>query len=462
MSLLGTTERPLRVAIVGSGPSGFYAAESLVKAGIEVQIDIFERLPAPFGLVRYGVAPDHQKIKAVVKVFERIAARPNVGFWGNVDVGTDISLTELQRFYDAVLFSHGAASDRRLNIPGEDLPRSYTATDFVAWYNGHPDFRDRRFDLSHEVAVVIGQGNVAVDVSRILCRTVDELKTTDIAQHALDALAESRVREVHMIGRRGPVQAKFTQVEIKELSEMAACTPLIRPADLELEPCSLEELHHPENTGAPRLFSILQEYAANKPQPHKRRLYIDFRRSPFEIQGDAHVNKIILEKNTLEGNPLQIMAVGTGEYEELDCGLVFRSVGYRGLPLPGVPFDARTGVIPNLGGRVTADGNVLPGVYVAGWIKRGPSGTIGSNKPDSHESVAAIVADMGHLAGCSHPSGSAVLELLNDRGVRVVSFPDWQRIDAAEVERGRAVGKPREKFPSSAAMLDALSEAPAR
>jgi len=461
MSSLGTTERPLRVAIVGSGPSGFYAAESLVKAGIEVQVDIFERLPAPYGLVRYGVAPDHQKIKAVTKVFERIATRPNVSFLGNVNVGTDITLAELQRFYDAVLFSHGAASDRRLNIPGEDLPGSYTATEFVAWYNGHPDFRDHQFDLSHEVAVVIGQGNVAVDVCRILCRTVDELKSTDIAQYALDALAESRVREVHMIGRRGPVQAKFTQVEIKELGEMAACTPLIRPGDLDLEPCSVAELNHPDNSGASRLFSILLDYAANEPKPDQRRLHIDFRLSPIEILGEGQVQKIILERNALEGSPMQIMAVGKGDFEELDCGLVFRSVGYRGLPLAGVPFDSRTGVIPNVSGRVTQDGQVLKGVYVAGWIKRGPSGTIGSNKPDSHESVAAILADIGQLSGCLNPSGVAVLELLNARGVRVVSFPDWQRIDAAEVERGRAIGKPREKFLTSAAMLEALLETPA-
>jgi ferredoxin--NADP+ reductase len=462
MSSLGTTERPLRVAIIGSGPSGFYAAESLVKAGIEVQADIFERLPAPFGLVRYGVAPDHLNIKAVTKIFDRIAARPNVGFWGNVNVGTDISLVELQRFYDAVLFSNGAASDRRLNIPGEDLHGSYTATEFVAWYNGHPDFRDHHFDLSHEVAVVIGQGNVAVDVCRILCRTVDELKTTDIAQHALEVLAESRVREVRMIGRRGPAQAKFTHVEIKELGEMAACTPLIRPEDLVLEPCSQADLNHPENAAAPRILSVLQEYSANRPAPDKRRLHIDFRWSPVKIAGETEVKQIILEKNSLEGPPLHVMAVGTGEYEALDCGLVFRSVGYRGLPLPGVPFDNRDGVIPNVGGRVTRDGQVFPGVYAAGWIKRGPSGTIGTNKPDSQESVAAILADLGRLAGCENPSGVAVLELLNARGVRVVSFPDWQRIDAAEIERGRAVGKPREKFLTSVAMLEALSETPVR
>lgn len=461
MSSLGTSERPLRVAIVGSGPSGFYAAEALLKAGIEVQVDIFERLPAPYGLVRYGVAPDHQKIKAVTKVFERIAVRPNVSFLGNVDVGTDITLAELQRFYDAVLFSHGAASDRRLNVPGEDLQGSYTATEFVAWYNGHPDFRDHKFDLSHEVAVVIGQGNVAVDVCRILGCTIDELKKTDIAQHALDVLAESRVREIHMVGRRGPVQAKFTQVELRELGEMEACVPLVRAEDLVLDPASEQELHHPDNSGAERLFAILQEYTVNTPQTGKRQIHIDFRLGPTEIQGNGRVNKIVLEKNALKGQPMQISAVGLGEYETLDCGLVFRSVGYRGLPLPGVPFDTKAGIVPNAAGRVTQDGKVLPGVYVSGWIKRGPSGTIGTNKPDSHETVAAILADLGHLAGCLNPSGAAVFEFLNARGVRVVSFPDWQRIDAAEVERGRAIGKPREKFLTSSAMLEALSETPA-
>jgi ferredoxin--NADP+ reductase len=452
----------LRVAIVGSGPSGFYAAESLVKAGIEVQADIFERWPCPYGLVRYGVAPDHPRIKAVTKVFERIAARPNVAFFGHVKVGVDITLAELRRFYDAVIFANGADADRRLNIPGEDLPGSHTATEFVAWYNGHPDFRDRVFDLSQEVAVVIGQGNVAVDVCRMLCRTADELRGTDIAQYALDALAASRVREVYMIGRRGPVQAKFAQIEIKEIGEMAQCTPLVVPADLELEAASADELKHPEGAGAERILAVLRDYAGNRPIPGRRQLHILFRRSPVEIQGAGRVQKVVLERNRLEGPPLQVRAVGTGQTEALNCGLVFRSVGYRGLPVPGVPFEPRAGIIPNGGGRVTEAGHVLPGVYAAGWIKRGPSGTIGTNKPDSQETVNAIVKDLPGLAPCENPSGSAVLELLNTRGVRVVTFGDWQRIDAAEVERGRVVGKPREKFVTPEAMLEALSEASAR
>ncbi len=462
MSSLGTSGRPLRVAIVGSGPSGFYAAESLVKAGIEVQADIFERLPSPYGLVRYGVAPDHPRIKSVTKVFERVAARPNVGYFGNVEVGADIAVAELLRFYDAVLFASGAASDRRLGIPGEELPGSHTATEFVAWYNGHPEYRDRVFDLSQEVAVVIGQGNVAVDVCRILCCTVDELKGTDIAQHALDALAESRVREVYMVGRRGPVQAKFTQIEIKELGEMAECTPLVAPAELELEPSSQADLAHPDNAGAGRIFSLLQAYSANRPQPGIRRLHILFRRSPVEIRGGDRVKSILLERNRLQGEALRVSAVGTGEFEELACGLVFRSVGYHGTPIQGLPFDDKSGTIPNRGGRVMEGDAIRTGVYVAGWIKRGPSGTIGTNKPDSQETVAAIIADSKQWAGCENPSGVAVLELLNTRGVRVVTFSDWQRIDAAEIERGRAVGKPREKFITPSAMLEALTETPVR
>lgn len=460
MSSLGTSERPLRVAIVGAGPSGFYAAEALVKAGIEVHADIFERLPSPFGLVRYGVAPDHQKIKSVTKVFERIAARPNVGYYGNVNVGTDITVDELRRFYDGIIFTTGAASDRRLGIPGEDLPGSHTATEFVAWYNGHPDFRDRTFDLSQEVAVVIGQGNVAVDVCRILCRTVDELKTTDIAQHALDALAESKVREVYMVGRRGPAQAKFTQVEIKELGEMAACTPLVPAEQLELEPNSRAELAHPDNTAAARIYSVLQEYGKNRPEPGRRNLSILFRRGPVEIQGEGRVQRILLERNQLDGEYPNVVAVGTGEVDELPCGLVFRSVGYKGTAIPGVPFDPRKGVIPNTGARITGDHGAILGLYAAGWIRRGPSGTIGTNKPDSQEAVAALIADSASWKGCESPSGLAVSEFLNTRGVRVVSFPDWQRIDAAEVARGHAVGKPREKFIETSAMIGSLTGMP--
>jgi ferredoxin--NADP+ reductase len=458
MTRLGTAERPLRVAIVGSGPSGFYAAEALVKSGREVQVDVFESLPCPFGLVRYGVAPDHQKIKSVTKVFDRIAARPNVGFFGNVTIGVDVRVEDLRRFYDAVVFSNGAQSDRRLGIPGEDLAGSYTATEFVAWYNGHPDYVDRRFDLSHETAVVIGQGNVAVDVCRILAKTVDELRETDIAHHALDALAESRVRNIYMVGRRGPVQAKFTQLEIKELGALAACTTLIDPEELELNEYSLADLEDPENANAQRIFPILQGFGQHRPSPNQRNLHIVFRRSPKEVRGKGHIASIVFERNRLEGPPGRVRAIPTGELEELSCGLLFRSVGYRGVAIPGLPFDETSGTVPNAEGRVALGESPLRGLYVAGWIKRGPTGVIGTNKPDSQQTVESLIDDIDSLAPCQTPDSDAVLKFLNARGVQVVTFADWQRIDAIEVERGTAVGKPREKIVDRRDLLAAAAK----
>lgn len=457
MSELGTVDRPLRVAIVGSGPSGFYAAESLVKSDLDVYVDIFERLPCPYGLVRLGVAPDHQKIKNVIKVFERIAGRSNVTFLGNVAVGQDITVDELQRFYDAIIFCSGAQTDRSLNIPGEDLSGSHTATEFVAWYNGHPDYQDRVFDLHHESAVVIGQGNVAVDVCRILAKTPDELKETDIAQHALEVLAESRIRDIYMIGRRGPVQAKFTQLEIKELGELEACTPVVDPKELELEPGSEAELNDPGNKLAPKTFPILEQFAKNDPTASGRRLHIVFRKSPVALHGTNHLESVELERNRLEGEPFRMKAVGTGETQTLPCGIFFRSVGYRGVAIPALPFDEARGVVPNVQGRVEEAGVMVPGLYVAGWIKRGPTGIIGTNKADSHETVAALLEDLPQLAPCETPSADAVFKLLQSRDVRVVSFADWQKIDAAEIERGKPAGKPREKFTSVQEMLAALA-----
>jgi ferredoxin--NADP+ reductase len=461
MTTLGTPDRALRVAIIGTGPSGFYAAESLVKSGIEVRVDFFEALPCPYGLVRYGVAPDHQKIKTVTKVFERIASRPNVNFYGNVAFGEDIKLDELRRFYDAVILAHGAQSDRRLNIPGEDLPGSHTATEFVAWYNGHPDYVDRTFDLSCETAVVIGQGNVAVDVCRILAKTVDELSKTDIARHALDALAESRIRRIYMIGRRGPVQAKFTQVEIKELGALEACTTLIDPAEMDLGPDSLADLNHPENVHGQRIYPILQEFAKNVESSVERNLYITFRRSPKEIRGNRRVESIVLERNRLEGAPGHVRPVATGELDELPAGLVFRSVGYQGVPLPDVPFDDSTGTVPHEAGRVCDSSGRVAGLYVVGWSKRGPTGVIGTNKPDAHETAESLIADIDVLGPCANPDTEAVLHLLNTRGVQVVTFADWQRIDELEQERGRSSGRPREKIVTREELLSVASEASA-
>lgn len=453
---LGTPERPLRVAIIGSGPSGFYAAAPLQKCGHAVSIDMFERLPAPYGLVRGGVAPDHPKIRSVTKVYEKIAADPSFTFWGNVRVGADITIEELRRHYDAVILAYGAETDRRLGIPGEDLPGSHTATSFVGWYNGHPDYRDLEFDLSQESVAVIGLGNVAMDVARILAKSPDELRETDIAAHALDALATSNVKTIYVIGRRGPVQSAFTNAEIKEMGHLAICEPVVDPAQLELgEVCTAEAS---ADQGAGRNLEILQEFATRQQDPAKpRRMVFKFLRSPVELRGDGRLQEMVLEKNRLEGSePFKQKAMGTGEMETLPCGLVFRSIGYKGLPLPGVPFDERRGVVPNVLGRVMDNGAVVPGLYTVGWIKRGPSGVIGTNKPDSLETVNQLLEDVASLPPCAEPDSQPLRNLLKERGVRVVSFEDWKRIDAAEVAAGEAVGKPRERFTRVAEMLAVL------
>lgn len=451
MSSLGTAERPLRVAIIGSGPSGFYAAEALFKSDKTVTIDMFERLPSPFGLVRSGVAPDHPKIKNVIKVYEKIAQNPAFTFFGNVAVSQDITVEELQQHYDALIFTSGAASDRKLGIPGEDLDRSYTATEFVAWYNGHPDYRDRVFDLSQETAVIIGQGNVAVDVCRILAKTVDELRGTDIAKHALDALAESKIKDIYMVGRRGPAQAAFTPQEAKELGELAATDVVLNPADLELGAACEAELEMADKGHNRKNIEILRGFAARPEGTKERRLHIDFFYGPKELRGNGAVEEVVLERNQLSGEAGNQKATGTGETRVLKAGLLFRSVGYKGQPMPGLPFDDKRGVFPNELGRIA------PGLYTAGWIKRGPSGIIGTNKPCSYETVAQLLSDVEGLAGCPVPHTAAVEELLKSRNVRVVTFTDWQKIDAAELAEGQATGRPREKFTRVEDMLAVVS-----
>ena len=414
---------------------------------------MIETLPAPFGLVRYGVAPDHPKIKNIIARYEKTAEHPSFAFLGNTEVGRDLSVDELRRFYDAIVFASGAQTDRRLGIPGEDLPGSYTATEFVAWYNGHPAYQDRTFDLSCDCAVVIGQGNVAVDVARILAKTTDELKDTDITAHALEVLAESRLREIHMVGRRGPVQAAFTPVELKELGELADADVVVDPQDLELNPASRAEIDVLKWRDARKNLEILREFVARPPGGKPRRLVIPFYRSPKEFRG----HELVLEHNTLAGEAGAQRAVGTGYLATVACGALFRSVGYRGVPIAGVPFDERAGIVPNLEGRVLQDGEPVAGLYVVGWIKRGPSGVIGTNKPDAGETVKHLLADAPALFTAREPSRAAVLDLLAARGVRVVSYAQWRVIDAAEVARGAAAGKPREKFVDIHEMLSAAA-----
>jgi ferredoxin--NADP+ reductase len=455
MNELGSTSRPLRVAVIGSGPAGFYAAEALFKSPMNVYLDVFDRLPTPYGLVRAGVAPDHQKLKNVIKVYERIAANEAFHFWGNVAVGRDVSVEELRNHYDGIIVASGAETDRKLGIPGEDLRGSYTATEFVGWYNGHPDYQDRVFDLSGEVAVVIGQGNVAMDVSRILAKTVDELKHTDITDRALEALAQSKITEIHVIGRRGPVQTKFTPPEIKELGELVDCDPVVDEADFEFDPACLEELEDAKNTHARKNVEVLRGYAARKGEKTKR-CHLRFRLSPVALEGEGKLERVVLEKNRLTGEPFRRKASGTGERSPMDCSIFFRSVGYRGVAIPGIPFDERSGIIPSVKGRVTEGDEPIPGIYVSGWIKRGPSGVIGTNKPDSYETVKTLLEDVPGLTPCPHPESASLGALLAERGVRVVTFEDWREIDRLEIERGRAKGKPREKFVSVEEMIRSL------
>jgi ferredoxin--NADP+ reductase len=422
-------------------------------ADVAVEVDVYDKLPAPFGLVRYGVAPDHEKIKNVIAKYEKIASNPAFSFFGNVDVGVDISVDELKQYYDAIIFTSGAQTDRRLGIPGEDLPGSHPATEFVAWYNGHPEYTDYQFDLSHEVAVVIGVGNVAVDVARILAKSVDELKYTDITAHALDVLAESKIKEVHLIGRRGPAQAKFTVQELKELGELEFCDLVMEDSALELNPESRAELDDPKNKGAAKIYKLLNEFAARPTEDKERQLFLRFLESPVELVGDGRLKQVVLEKNKLTGEPGEQKSTGTGMTEYLQCGILFRSVGYRGVAIPGVPFRDDWGIIPTDEGRVTEGDNPIPGLYAAGWIKRGPSGIIGTNKPCSIETVKNLLADIPTLTPCPNRDPGAIREFLADKGIKVVDYDSWRKIDAAEVKRGAEVGKPREKFVTVDEML---------
>jgi len=456
---LGTQQNPLRVAIVGAGPSGFYASEALIRSDLHVEIDLIERLPAPYGLVRSGVAPDHPKLKQAIKVYDKIASEnPQLNYIGNVTVGKDITVDELRESHHAIIFTCGAETDRRLGIPGEDLLGSYTATEFVAWYNGHPDYRERKFDLSHETAVIIGQGNVAADVSRILSKTVDELKETDISQHALDTLAESKIKNVYVIGRRGPAQAKFTSKELKEFGELTDCEPIVDPNELVLNEASETELAEKTNAGSKKIYDLFLNYSQREPAAKSRKCYFQFLRSPVELQGDGQLERVIIEHNQLSGDAFKQSARGTGDLYELETGILFRSIGYRGVEMPGVPFHESWGVFPNKDGRITDNDVVVPQMYTAGWIKRGPSGIIGTNRACAVGTVSALIEDISKLDSTQSKSGrEKIYTILDSRDVQYINYQQWKMIDQVEVERGEAKGKPREKITSIEEMLSLIS-----
>ena len=434
----------LRVAVVGSGPAGFYAAGHLLDADIPVEVDMIERLPTPWGLVRLGVAPDHPKIKAVSKAFERIAAQPGFRFLGGVEIGRDLTQEDLAQLYDAVVYAVGAQTDRHMGIPGENLPGSWPATEFVAWYNGHPDFQDLEFDLSGPCAVVVGAGNVALDVVRMLALAPDEILPTDTTDAAIEAILGSGIEEIVLLARRGPAQAAFTTPELKELGELADADVIVDASDLELDPVSEAALEH--DTNARRNVEVLREYAARKPAGKKRRIHLRFAVSPVAILGDERVEGVEIVRNRLVADESgRISAEPTDEHETIPCGIVFRSVGYQGVALQGVPFDERRATIPNACGRVTD----TPGVYCAGWIKRGPSGVIGTNKKDATETVDLLLEDAraGKL-GRGNPAATAdtVEQLLAERDVEHVTYMGWEAIDAEEMNRGVPFGRPRVKL----------------
>ncbi|MGE0442676.1 MAG: FAD-dependent oxidoreductase [Gemmatimonadales bacterium] len=446
-----TESSPLRVAVVGAGPAGFFLTDKLLSQTTRpVTVDLFERLPVPYGLVRFGVAPDHEKIKAVTRSFDKAAARPGFRYFGNVEVGRDVSVAELRRHYHAVVFTSGAQSDRRMGIPGEDLEGSHPATEFVAWYNGHPDYADRAFNLAARRVAVIGVGNVAVDVARILCRTDEELARTDLADHALEALRHRQVREVHLLGRRGPAQAAFTTPEVKELGELTDTDTVAFPNEVALDPLSTAEVEAANDASERRKIEVLGEFGTRQPTGKPRRLTLRFLVSPVEILGDdaGRVRAIRLARNRLVERGGKLAAEPTGETEELPVELVFRSVGYRGVPIEGVPFDERSGTIPNVGGRVTeaAGGAVVPGIYTAGWIKRGPSGVVGTNKPDAGETADAILADADQLLAPPANSPELIAMLVQTRQPDFVDWAAWQRIAARENEEGKRTGRPRRKL----------------
>lgn len=425
----------VRVAVVGSGPAGLYAAEALVKqAEGEVRVDVFDRLPTPYGLVRYGVAPDHKSIKSIARYLQKVLEHPAVRFFGCVELGRDVTREQLLDCYDAVVYATGAMVDRHLRIPGEDLPGSIAATEFVNWYCGHPDAADLDFDLSAEEVAVIGVGNVAVDVVRILAKTADELRDTDIPQQVIEKLSASRVRRVHLIGRRGPAQAKFTTKEARELGQLAGAEIHVSPADLDLaatdptgESARLAESDRLVKGNIKVLSAWTEQPVGDKP----RRIDVRFFRAPVEILGTGRVEGLRLERTEFDGTG---RVVGTGSYETLPVGMVLRSVGYQSVPLAGVPFDERSSTIPNDAGRILdADGTRVPREYVAGWIKRGPSGVVGTNKSDAAETVSALLADLAADPGRPRPAGR-IESMLEGTGGDLVTYTDWLRLDAAEVE----------------------------
>ena len=439
---------PIKVAIVGSGPAGFYTASALLKACPSCEIDIIERLPTPYGLIRGGVAPDHQTTKKVANKYEQTALMERVSYFGNIEIGRDLSLEELREFYDAVVLAIGARADRKFTIPGAELPEVYGSAAFVGWYNGHPDFRELAPNLDTTSVAVIGNGNVAIDCARVLMRSPYGRARTDLPQHVIDAIDASPISEVYVLGRRGPVEAAFTNVELRELGQLTQAEPRVRAEQLPTDSeGALAAYERRERRVRERNLSTLAEYAAREPGDKPKQLHLEFYASPVEILGDGRVEGLRCERTqVIDGR-----AQGTGEFFEVSCGMVIPAVGYRAEPLDGAPFDDDRGIIPN------DDGRVGDGLYVVGWIKRGPVGVISTNRPDGEAAARHIQEDIPP-EGDSAKGGRQGLEaLLTERTCRWISFDDWQRLDEME-QAAAGEDAPRRKFVTVDEMLDALDD----
>ena len=451
------TQPAWRIAVIGSGPSAFYTAEALFKAGLNVQVDLFDRLPVPFGLVRGGVAPDHQNIKAVTKVYDKIAANPGFRFLGNVMLGRDLQVQDLAAHYHHVVYAFGCETGQQLSVPGEDLRGVHSATEFVGWYNGHPDHVHRTFDLQNATRVaIVGNGNVAMDVARILLASPDELQKTDIADHAVQALRTSKVREVILLGRRGPAQAAFSPKEIEEIAELPDVDVLVTPAEAALDPLSAAWLEKEGARSQQRNVKFLQEHASAAGTGKPKQLRCRFLVGPTELRGSSgKLQTIRVQHMTLVADPDGTpRPQARDSFEDLPVDLVFKAIGYRGVPVPGVPFDQKKGIVPNVDGRVhdKVGGVPVPGYYASGWCKRGPTGLIGTNSLDAKATVEAMKVDRDKgllLAG----NRGDIVGLLQQRGVDVATWADWQRLDAWEQAEGKRLGKLRQKLTSIDAMM---------
>ena len=454
-----------KIAVIGSGPAGFYAVGELFRQqSWSIKVDIFDRLPTPYGLVRGGVAPDHQKIKSVTKIYSRIAENENFRFFGNVEFGSDILRSDVLEFYDAVIYAVGSPSDRSLGIPGEELPGSHSATEFVAWYNGHPDFREHKFDLSVKDVFVIGMGNVALDVARILAKTPEELSKTDIADYALETLFESQIEDIWLIGRRGPLQAAFTPVEAREFLELESADVMLEGGHLRLDTESQRILETDASKDTKKNIEILKQISEKNSSNKKKRVHFLFLASPLEILGNGCVEKIRMVRNELvKRDDGSLRPQATGDLMEENAGLIFRSIGYHGNPLADVPFDHNSGTIPNECGQIIdedQDKSLRTREYVAGWIKRGPTGVIGTNKQDAVETVHRMLETFLHeKIEPGYQTGSSSIEsLLKERNVDYVSFEDWKLLDEYETEAGQAQERPRVKVTSIEKMLEIIGD----